>query len=1078
MKKYLILLAMLSIPITTYAYNELSRSNEAVPTINTATIENGNVFLNWDTPINEESIFFSDGYENISLDLSQNINIGAIMKYNGHYLDSYGNPHPSDSPIVNSLKVLDGYGYTGKGVIAQDTANNNGWDYTYYDYLPKPNGVSYWSSFIHSEWKQLKVDKKAIVRVKAKGDGYVYADVRSGWTGASVKDTITWAENLTAEELVQRLSSFGKIKVNNPTNFTKSRYHLATALDSNYSYNFLLAVGEFIKEDNQWYFKSNEWYGAWVDDVKPEQTVTPNNQRTVEDIYVGKPLYYLTSGGTGSNTVKINSEEWTNYSFNINIPNSQVILDTNRYFRITNGFRADSILQVDDLTIAYAPKSRVYRNGELIMSDDYTVEFTDTTATDKASPNSPIVKMNRVSDGVELAWEEATDNGTTYRYQVTSVSENNEESAKSVAKDVEIKSGVKHYEVYSNNTLLTTTTNTYFKLNNNIDITTVKVVAVDNAGNKSPLENLNIPTLTATPNPSENFINLKWSLKNDNYYTYQLYQQKPNSTEFNSISMTNISDEKKVKVLNIYPTAKSGENIPLKTDGSTDLAGKTESNSALLNDWIKEYGLGKIDVASINQEDFEANPNKYLKDSSGNYLYDVVVVGFWNINYREAHINDTGMEALTEFVDSGRGILTGHHHMGLWQLDQGMNKLKDRFGVKFVVESGWTSTEQTPITYDYIAPEKSIDRWRSNYWHGSDKVIAKKQGMLLNYPWNISQEGRIFNIPYSHNANEFVTGDVWLEYYDATAHNMSSGTPAKDLTTLPDGTTGSKSAYLSTYNNTALIQTGHSSLNGTLYATEDEKKILANTIFYLNQLSTDKFLNDRSGQDVNAPNKPNIYEYNFLSSGEVEIKFNEVTDNGSKYKYYLKATGKDNSSVVSNIIETEIKSGLKGYSYVIDSNAETIPDDIVETTTAKTIKVKNSSSNLYVHIKAIDNVGNSSETLHYKISDVTKPTLELSINPNSWTNGSVTINAKATDSESGIKSIVLPNGNIVNATTASYTVNANGIYYFKAIDNIGNETISSITISNIDKNNPMVTIQNNTNWTNQNVPVTIIGTDY
>lgn len=56
---------------------------------------------------------------------------------------------------------------------------------------------------------------------------------------------------------------------------------------------------------------------------------------------------------------------------------------------------------------------------------------------------------------------------------------------------------------------------------------------------------------------------------------------------------------------------------------------------------------------------------------------------------------------------------------------------------------------------------------------------------------------------------------------------------------------------------------------------------------YLNQLSTGEFLNDRSGQDVNAPNKPNIYEHNFLSIGEVEIKFNEVTDNGSVYKYYL-----------------------------------------------------------------------------------------------------------------------------------------------------------------------------------------------
>lgn len=110
--------------------------------------------------------------------------------------------------------------------------------------------------------------------------------------------------------------------------------------------------------------------------------------------------------------------------------------------------------------------------------------------------------------------------------------------------------------------------------------------------------------------------------------------------------------------------------------------------------------------------------------------------------------------------------------------------------------------------------------------------------------------------------------------------------------------------------------------------------------------------------------------------------------------------------------------------------------------------------------------------------DNEKPTLQLSLAPNSWTNGNVTINAVATDSISGLKEIILPNGNIVNTTNASYTVSSNGIYYFKAIDNVGNITSSSVTVSNIERGKPTVTIQNNTNWTNQNVQVTISGTDY
>lgn len=109
--------------------------------------------------------------------------------------------------------------------------------------------------------------------------------------------------------------------------------------------------------------------------------------------------------------------------------------------------------------------------------------------------------------------------------------------------------------------------------------------------------------------------------------------------------------------------------------------------------------------------------------------------------------------------------------------------------------------------------------------------------------------------------------------------------------------------------------------------------------------------------------------------------------------------------------------------------------------------------------------------------DNDKPILELSLAPNYWTNGIVTINAKATDNNSGIKEIILPNGNIVNNTIASYTVNLNGVYYFKAIDNTGNETISFINVSIIDKKNPNVIIQNNTDWTNQDVKITIIGND-
>ena len=49
--------------------------------------------------------------------------------------------------------------------------------------------------------------------------------------------------------------------------------------------------------------------------------------------------------------------------------------------------------------------------------------------------------------------------------------------------------------------------------------------------------------------------------------------------------------------------------------------------------------------------------------------------------------------------------------------------------------------------------------------------------------------------------------------------------------------------YLTTWNNTAMIQTGHSNGNST----EDERKVLANTLFYLKQLTHKKEILDNSG---------------------------------------------------------------------------------------------------------------------------------------------------------------------------------------------------------------------------------------
>ena len=477
----------------------------------------------------------------------------------------------------------------------------------------------------------------------------------------------------------------------------------------------------------------------------------------------------------------------------------------------------------------------------------------------------------------------------------------------------------------------------------------------------------------------EEAVYLDWDTPNQSEpYTYQVFSKKPHEEEFQSISASNLDLDKVVKALNVFPVnhvQTNGSNyIPKKDTDEVDLAGKPLYRSAMLKEWIGEFGHGKIEVDAINQNDFDADPEKYLKDEEGNYKYDVVAVGFWNINQGQNHfLGDNGMKHLREFTESGRGIMTGHHHMALRELDKGMNKLKDLFGIKFVGEDGWNQRRDTyydaPVPMDYTSPERSVSPHNSRFWATGNEVIASKRGLLLEYPNYVAQEGRVFKIPTTHNGGDYVTGDVWLEFTNPMSYR--AGVPLENPEQLPDGTRGSTNSYLSTFNNTALIQTGHSSLSGGhLYSTEDEKMLVANTIFYLAQLTQDTNLVDRSAMDIYPPYFVNDKVDVIRTDNNIRVSYSDAIDPTKEFEYYVKAIGQDSGvELQSETIKVPQTSGVVGYSYVMDNQPETIPDNKVDTT-SRTITIPNNrNQGEYLHISAIDAVGNVSEPLHIDLTE-------------------------------------------------------------------------------------------------------------
>ena len=115
---------------------------------------------------------------------------------------------------------------------------------------------------------------------------------------------------------------------------------------------------------------------------------------------------------------------------------------------------------------------------------------------------------------------------------------------------------------------------------------------------------------------------------------------------------------------------------------------------------------------------------------------------------------------------------------------------------------------------------------------------------------------------------EFVEGDYWSKWNPEAFMNET-----ESKNNIPND--ANYRYYLTTWNNTAMIQTGSS--NGA--STEDERKVLANTLFYLKQLTKKTEVLDNSARDIADPNKINNVNLIMNKDGTSTIKFNRPEDN-------------------------------------------------------------------------------------------------------------------------------------------------------------------------------------------------------
>ena len=151
-----------------------------------------------------------------------------------------------------------------------------------------------------------------------------------------------------------------------------------------------------------------------------------------------------------------------------------------------------------------------------------------------------------------------------------------------------------------------------------------------------------------------------------------------------------------------------------------------------------------------------------------------------------------------------------------------------------------------------------------------------------------------------------------------------------------------------------------------------------------------------------------------------------------------------------------------------------LPNGEKKYTNALTYEVANNGK---FEFSIFDKAGNSyTKTIEVTNIDKEVDNVIITKTPILFTKDKVTIKVRVND-VSGINYIILPDGTKVFENSVDYDVFEDGVYNFTIRDNAGNEKVYSVTVDNIDKIFPTITISKNDNWTNKPIQINIKARD-